>query len=62
LLDTSSINALFEAAADTVEEAIYNVLTCAETMTGPGDAIAEALPLDSLKRLMEKHYVQVPFI
>lgn len=62
LLDTSSINGLFEAAADSVEEAIYNVLTSAESMEGPSGVRAEALPLDTLRELMDKHYVPVPFV
>ena len=61
LLDTSAINELFEAAADSVEEAIYNALTSAESMEGPSGVHAEALPLDTLQELMEKHYVPVPF-
>ncbi|KAK4687584.1 D-aminopeptidase, partial [Tremellales sp. Uapishka_1] len=62
LLETSSINALFEAAADSVEEAIYNVLTSAETTIGPEGVKADALPLDTLKRLMAAHYVPVPYV
>jgi D-aminopeptidase len=62
LLDTSSINALFECVADSVEESIYNVLTSAEGMSGPGGTRAEGLDTDVLKRLMGKHYVPVPFV
>jgi len=62
LFDDNSINGLFEAAADSVEEAIYNVLTSAESMDGPSGHRAEALPLDTLRELMDKHYVPVPFV
>lgn len=62
LFDTSSINGLFEEAADSVEEAIYNVLTSAESMEGPSGVRAEALPLDTLRELMDKHYVPVPLV
>lgn len=61
-IDEGSINALFECAADTVEESIYNVLTSAETTVGIGGLKMEGLPLDALKRLMDQHYVPVPFV
>jgi hypothetical protein len=44
-----------------VEEAIYNVLTSAESMEGPGGARMEGLPTDVLQRLMKEHYVPVEF-
>ncbi|KAL9035843.1 MAG: hypothetical protein Q9180_004632 [Flavoplaca navasiana] len=50
-----SINALFEAAADTVEEAIYNALCMAETMTGLGGKKVEALDLERVRKVMEKY-------
>ena len=53
----NSINALFEAAADCVEESIYNAITMAETTIGPYDRKIEAINLDRLKELLEKHYV-----
>lgn len=49
-----TINALFEASADCVEEAIYNAVCMAETMEGNGSKIA-ALNLDKVKGLMEKY-------
>ncbi|KAK3941480.1 peptidase family S58-domain-containing protein [Diplogelasinospora grovesii] len=52
VVDDSSINALFEAAADATEEAIYNALTMAETMTGHGGQTVEAVDLEVLKRVM----------
>jgi D-aminopeptidase len=59
--DTEGINGLFEAVADSVEEAIYNVLTSAESMDGPGGARMKGLPTDVLQRLMKEHYIPVDF-
>jgi len=56
------MDALFEAVADCVEESIYNALTSAEDMVGPDGASAKGLPLDDLKRLMDKYYVPVPYV
>ncbi|MBE3045362.1 P1 family peptidase [Candidatus Bathyarchaeota archaeon] len=53
--DDASINALFEASADAVEEAIYNALCGAETMTGRRGNTAEALDLENLKEIMERY-------
>lgn len=53
--DDQSINALFEAAADATEEAIYNALCMAETMVGFKGHTVEALPLDRLKEIMDKY-------
>ncbi|OAT08706.1 D-aminopeptidase [Blastomyces gilchristii SLH14081] len=39
----TSINALFEAAADATEEAIYNALVSSEDMEGPGGLKVKAL-------------------
>ena len=56
LFDDSS-NALFEAAADCTEEGIYNALCMAEDMEGPMGRKAPAIPLERLRELLEKHYV-----
>ncbi|KAL8751032.1 MAG: hypothetical protein Q9184_006204 [Pyrenodesmia sp. 2 TL-2023] len=55
IMEDTSINALFEAAADAVEEAIYNALCMAETMVGLAGKKVEALDLERLKRVMEKY-------
>lgn len=55
VLDDQTINALFEAAADSTEEAIYNALCMAETMVGLDERTIEALPLSRVKQLMEKY-------
>ena len=55
LVDDTSINGLFEAAADATEEAIYNTLCMAETMTGNQGRTIEALPLDQVKEIMANY-------
>ena len=47
-----TINALFEAAADATEEAIYNTLCMAEDMTGPSEREVKALDLERVRRMM----------
>lgn len=54
MVEDMTINALFEAAADAVEEAIYNAVFKAETMDGNGNKI-EALDIEKVKQLMEKY-------
>ncbi|KAJ4164703.1 hypothetical protein LMH87_006365 [Akanthomyces muscarius] len=54
--DNQTINALFEATADATEEAIYNALCSAETLTGNRGHRIEALPLDQLKEIMDKYH------
>ncbi|KNG51018.1 peptidase family t4 protein [Stemphylium lycopersici] len=54
MTDDQTINALFEASADVVEEAIYNTVCMAETMDGNGNKI-EALDLGRVKELMRKY-------
>lgn len=49
------LNPFFVAVAEAVEEAILNAITAAETMTGFMGRTAYALPLDELKRIMEKY-------
>lgn len=53
--DDQTINALFEAAADATEEAIYNALCMAETMVGHRGHKIEALDLEKLKTIMAKY-------
>lgn len=55
LVDDSSINGLFEAAADATEEAIYNAVCMAETMVGNQGHRIEALPLGKVKDIMERY-------
>ncbi|KAF2436876.1 peptidase family S58 [Tothia fuscella] len=55
MIDDNSINALFEATADAVEESIYNALCMAEDMTGFQGRQAHALPLERVKDLMQNY-------
>jgi D-aminopeptidase len=55
MVDDASINALFEAAAYATEEAIYNVLCGAETMVGHKGHVVEALPLDRVKKILDRY-------
>ncbi|KAL7952820.1 DmpA/ArgJ-like protein [Trichoderma compactum] len=48
-------NALFEAAADVTEEAIYNALCCAQDMRGEAGRFVKALDLQKLKIIVDKH-------
>jgi D-aminopeptidase len=58
-LPNYKMNPLFGAVGEAVEEAILNVLTAAETMTGFKGHTAYALPLDDLVNIMAR-YRQVP--
>lgn len=48
----TTINGLFEAAAEAVEESILNALCMAETMEGPNGNKAQAIDLEQLKRVV----------
>lgn len=54
MVDDDSINGLYEGAADATEEAIYNALCMAETMTGFLDRTVEALDLDKVRAIVGK--------
>ena len=54
MIDDQTINALFEASADAVEEAILNAVCMAESMEGNGNRI-DALNLARVKELMDKY-------
>jgi len=49
MLPNHHMNSLFSAVGEAVEEAILNVLTAAETMTGFKGRTAYALPLEALE-------------
>jgi D-aminopeptidase len=51
-LGNDRVSPLFQAAAEATEEAIYNALFAAETMTGRDGRIAPALPLDDVRALL----------
>lgn len=54
MVDDQTINALFEASADVVEESILNAVFMAERMEGHS-ATVDALDLGKVKNLMEKY-------
>jgi len=55
MLPHYQLSPIFEAVAESVEEAILNALTGAETMAGYQGYTAHALPLDALMKVMEKY-------
>lgn len=52
MLRHQKLNAFFEAVAEATEEAIWNALTMADTMTGFKQRTAQAIPLDLLPEVM----------
>jgi D-aminopeptidase len=52
-LQNDFVSPLFLAAVEAVEEAVYNSLTKATTVTGNGHTV-EALPIDRLKEILGK--------
>lgn len=57
VIDNQTINALFNAAAEAVEESIYNALCMAETVTGFKGRKVDALDLDKLKEIISKYSI-----
>ncbi|KAJ1337864.1 D-aminopeptidase [Microdochium nivale] len=55
MVDDTTINGLFEAAAEATEESIYNALCMAETMVGNQGRKVEALPLQRTKEILEQY-------
>jgi len=55
-LANEEMSALFEGAVEATEEAIYNSLLEATTVTGSGHT-AEAIPLDKVRQLLAKYRV-----
>ncbi len=53
-LQNDYVSPLFLAAVETVEEAIYNSLLKATTVTGNGHTV-EAIPIDRLKEILAKN-------
>lgn len=60
VVDDQSINGLFQAVADATEEAIYNAICMAETVTGHQGHRVDAIDLAQLKEIMEKYTPNVP--
>lgn len=55
MLPHRQMNALFEAAAEAVEESILNSVIAATTMTGYKGRVVHALPHDELQRVMQAY-------
>ncbi|HLW77358.1 MAG TPA: P1 family peptidase [Bryobacteraceae bacterium] len=55
-LPSDSMSTLFEAALESTEEAVYNSLLQATTVTGNGRTV-EAIPIDRLRELLRKYGV-----
>ena len=53
LLPTDGLSPLFQAVLEATEEAVYNALFQAETMSGNG-ATVDALPLDRVRELLRR--------
>ncbi len=51
LLPSDAVSPLFQAVLEATEEAVYNAMLRAETMTGNGITV-EALPIDRLRELL----------
>jgi D-aminopeptidase len=54
MADSTLLSGLFEAAAESVEEAILNAMTAAETMTGQSCRVATAVPLERLQAICQR--------
>lgn len=54
MLPHKQMDALFDATAEAVEESILNALCAAETTTGFKGRTARAIPLDLLRKVMER--------
>lgn len=55
MLPHHHLDVFFQAVAESVEEAILNALTSAETMIGRDGHTANAIPLDVLQQIMSKY-------
>ena len=55
VLGNDAMSPLFQAVIETTEEAIYNSLFRATTITGKDKRIVEALPIDKVKQLLQKY-------
>ncbi len=53
--DEAQLSPLFQASAEATEEAIYNSLLRATTVRGRDGHTAEAIPLDRVRSIVEKH-------
>ena len=54
VLRNDAVSPLFLAAVEGVEEAVYNSLTRATSMTGRDGRTVDAIPVDELERLLQR--------
>ncbi|HET8650678.1 MAG TPA: P1 family peptidase, partial [Gemmatimonadales bacterium] len=54
-LDNEAMSPIFQAVVEATEEAIYNSLFRATTVTGSGHTVT-ALPIDSVKVLLQEYH------
>jgi len=57
--NTEQLSALYEAVIEATEEAIYNSLFRATTMTGKGGTV-EAIPIDRVKEILARYGIPAP--
>jgi D-aminopeptidase len=55
MLDPDGMTALFQAAAETTDEASLNALSMAETATGIDRRTAHAMPLDKVVSIIKRN-------
>jgi D-aminopeptidase len=53
-LPYSAVSPLFQAALEATEEAVYNALFKATTVTGKGET-REAIPIDRVREILAKY-------
>jgi D-aminopeptidase len=58
-LANEQMSGVFQAGVDAVEEAVYNSLFMATTVSGNGNT-AEAIPLDRVRKILSEHGVRAP--
>lgn len=58
-LANEQTSAVFQASVDAVEEAIYNALFMATTVSGNGQTV-EAIPLDRVRAVLHRHGITPP--
>ena len=55
ILPSEAVSPLFEAVLEATEEAVYNSLLRATTVTGNGGRTVEAIPIDKVKEILAKY-------
>lgn len=58
-LANEQMSAVFQASVDAVEESVYNALFMATTVSGNGLTV-EAIPLDKVREVLQRHGVSAP--